>query len=853
MRLAAYAGASTVLAAGVIIRAFHQRPNFYSACVYLAQSNACLMILTNLVLLTISGFVLGLQRLLYGPLRPIEVEMLYENAWYAITETCLAMTIFREEVGAWFIMMFVTLLVGKVWGWIGAGRVEVLQQQPPANPRLFHARISISLLLSVVYNLYMLYYSVSTVLDQARPNMMVMFAFEFAVQAINSMATVAHYGLAVVEIIVVRKQTQARLRERRAQIREDREEALTQAVENGADSTDITRRLQNLPDEDETDVDAMDVDVPGWENKSRWVFYLDLAADFFKLVTYLSFFAILTMFYGLPIHILRDVFVTLRSFLGRIRDFIRYRNATRDMNDRYPDATADDLARDNVCIICREEMMPWQVPNEGRRAGEGGLRSARRVNTTLDERLRPKKLPCGHILHFACLRSWLARQQVCPTCRRPVLEPNQVRVVPANRPAAAEPHVQQPRANVQAQQGAQPPPGVQNAPGGRIINLGPLRIGFGVGPPDVVQNLAQQMNNRPAAQPQIQPANAAERPRFGFGLNFGRPAPPRAQNPAANFNPGLVQAQLHQIEQQIMQEINSLRLLSDQLHNVRALQGELARLRIAQAFPPTTFANPNPSMNYVGNPIRPAQQYTLPSHPRGGLQAYGAQPQTTVMAHNDPNLPQGLHLPPGWTMLPLSRVILPTPVPQIAGSNDPNQRPTAPSPVPRAGSAPPSTQAEHTVLPTFDSTTAFNGAPSGTADVPVSTAPSPGPFAPVTSTESPSSLRNDDPSAGNQASPSLTASEPNETPRPADAAPGITNAGNEGGDHGSSAPLSHETVATAGPISGPDSVETPVSHAQETRIHPDESAGDGPSDEGGDNTKGKGRAATVEDLVEDTD
>ena len=87
--------------------------------------------------------MLGLQRLFYGPLRPIEIEQLYEKAWFAITETCLAMTIFREEVGGWFLVMFVCLLIGKVWGWIGEGRVEILEQQPPSNPRLFHARLSV--------------------------------------------------------------------------------------------------------------------------------------------------------------------------------------------------------------------------------------------------------------------------------------------------------------------------------------------------------------------------------------------------------------------------------------------------------------------------------------------------------------------------------------------------------------------------------------------------------------------------------------------------------------------------------------------------------------------------------------
>ena len=59
--------------------------------------------------------------------------------------------------------------------------------------------------------------------------------------------------------------------------------------------------------------------------------------------------------------------------------------------DRFPDATAEDLQRsDGVCIICREEM------------------SAAGTN---------KKLFCGHVFHLHCLRSWLERQQNCPTCR----------------------------------------------------------------------------------------------------------------------------------------------------------------------------------------------------------------------------------------------------------------------------------------------------------------------------------------------------------------------------------------------------------------------------------------------------
>ena len=226
--------------------------------------------------------MLGLQRLFFGTLRPIEVEQLYEKAWFAITETCLAMTIFREEVGAYFLVMFVCLLIGKVWGWIGEGRVEILEQQPPANPRLFHIRLSLSLLISTLFDLYMLLYSVQTVLQQARPNMMVVFAFEFAVLHVTSISTAARYTVSLYEASVIKNQTKTR----RDQIRQERAQARHEAA--AADEGERTASsITEAPAED--DVDNLEVDVPGWEEKGRWVFYLDLATGRFHMAIFEKF------------------------------------------------------------------------------------------------------------------------------------------------------------------------------------------------------------------------------------------------------------------------------------------------------------------------------------------------------------------------------------------------------------------------------------------------------------------------------------------------------------------------------------------------------------------------------------
>jgi len=151
------------------------------------------------------------------------------------------------------------------------------------------------------------------------------------------------------------------------------------------------------------------------------------SVDFLKLTTYLIFFLIIIAFYGLPLNIVRDVYITARSFITRLRALHRYQTATRNMDQRYPNATQAELRamNDRTCIICREEMV-------AREAGQAPVQEGPNVT--------PKKLPCGHVFHFHCLRSWLERQQSCPTwyvsynerycllilfSRRTVLENNQ--------------------------------------------------------------------------------------------------------------------------------------------------------------------------------------------------------------------------------------------------------------------------------------------------------------------------------------------------------------------------------------------------------------------------------------------
>ncbi|KAI0515386.1 hypothetical protein F5B22DRAFT_607162 [Xylaria bambusicola] len=641
MRLLWYAGASTGLATGVIAYAFNQRANFYSAMVYLSQNNLSLMILVNLVLLVYASFVWGLQRLCYGPLRPVEIEQLYEKAWFAVTETCLAMTIFREEVGGWFLVMFTALVTGKVWEWIGEGRVEVLEQQPPANPRLFHLRLSVSLLLSVAYDTWLFSYAVHVVIQQARPNMMVMFLFEFAILATCSTRTTCRYLLSLIEADITKKQTHTRLEERRRLVREQRNDILRRRESDDSAEAEAARQ-EELPDED--DIDEMDIEVPGWESKGHWILSLDLFTDLIKLVIYSVFFAILMMFYGLPIHIMRDLFMTARSFVKRLGALMRYRKALQDMN-KYPDATQEDLSREDTCIICREDMRPWDPTAVG-----------------AVERSRPKKLPCGHILHFGCLKGWLERQQVCPTCRRSVVidGTNPDRNAATQAPEAGRqpqpPAPGAPGGGAGAGAGGAPGPGNIGQPAQgrgniRVFQFGPIRLGFAQGDAQDINDLANQMRQpREGVNPPIIPP-ALPTPTTT--------APPINLNNAQNSIESM-QAQLHEISNRIQQEMYALQTTQAELHTLYALTVELNRLRQFQpqavAGGGSPFAQPGVNAQFIAQQPHihfPNNTMYIPPSP---VTRHGGPSYASAIPSGSQDLPEGVSIPPGWSLLPLQRL-----------------------------------------------------------------------------------------------------------------------------------------------------------------------------------------------------
>lgn len=329
MRLQTYAGLSFLAAVAVIYHAFSSRGQFYPAMVYLSSSKICFVLLLNMGLVIMCIMWQLVKCLFLGTLREAEVERLNEQAWREVMEILFAITIFRQDFSVTSLAMVTALLLIKALHWLAQKRVEYIETTP-AVPLLSHIRIISFMLFLLVVDCFFLHNSLKSLIQTWQASLALFFSFEYTILASTTISTFVKYIFYVSDMLMEGQ----------------------------------------------------------WEKKAVFTFYLELIRDLFNLSLYICFFLVIFLNHGVPLHLIRELYETFRSFRIRIADYIRYRKVTSNMDERFPDATPEELnTSDATCIICREEMVT------------------------------AKKLLCGHLFHVHCLRSWLERQNTCPTCR----------------------------------------------------------------------------------------------------------------------------------------------------------------------------------------------------------------------------------------------------------------------------------------------------------------------------------------------------------------------------------------------------------------------------------------------------
>lgn len=352
--------ASLVLSSCVIANAFRQKKQFYPSVVYICKSNPSMavMYMQALVAVYLLGKLTG--KIFFGTLRPAESERLVEKAWYAVTETCLAFTIFKDDLSPKFVALFTLLLFLKCFHWLAEDRVDYMERTPIIS-YIFHIRIWLLLSLLTLCDIYFVHEAYLITMSKG-PSVQLVFGFEYALLITLAANAAFKYVL-----------------------------------------------------------HALDVHSDTfWESKAVLLLYLEFFIGMCKAVMYVVFLIIMVRTYTIPLFAFRPMYHSLRNFKKVFQDLVLSRRAIHNMNTLYPDATIHDLeAIENVCIICREDMTAAAA----------------------------KKLPCNHIFHTSCLRSWFQRHQTCPTCRLDILRSTPVTQTSA---AAANPVIagqQTPRAD----------------------------------------------------------------------------------------------------------------------------------------------------------------------------------------------------------------------------------------------------------------------------------------------------------------------------------------------------------------------------------------------------------------------
>ncbi|KAL3788540.1 hypothetical protein ACHAW5_009386 [Stephanodiscus triporus] len=113
-----YCPMSMIAAVLLIVRTLRTRRQFYIAMTYLQTSKLSYVVLGNAVIAFSVGLFGAVTSLfLDGGLRPNERDSIGENIRWDVTETCLALTIFRSELDVFTAVEFLVLVVMKCLHW----------------------------------------------------------------------------------------------------------------------------------------------------------------------------------------------------------------------------------------------------------------------------------------------------------------------------------------------------------------------------------------------------------------------------------------------------------------------------------------------------------------------------------------------------------------------------------------------------------------------------------------------------------------------------------------------------------------------------------------------------------------
>ncbi|KAH9602354.1 hypothetical protein KSS87_020019 [Heliosperma pusillum] len=163
------------------------------------------------------------------------------------------------------------------------------------------------------------------------------------------------------------------------------------------------------------------------EWKSNIVLNVGFLLDVMTLVMALGHYVLIWWLHGMTFQLVDAIlFLNIRALLSavvkRIKGFIKLKIALGALHVALPDATSEEIqAYDDECAICRASDLLLLcaclllLPQ---------LSLHLSLFFSFEPMARAKRLPCKHLFHLDCLRSWLDQSLMemytCPTCRKPL-------------------------------------------------------------------------------------------------------------------------------------------------------------------------------------------------------------------------------------------------------------------------------------------------------------------------------------------------------------------------------------------------------------------------------------------------
>ena len=437
-----------------IIYVLRSRNQIYLALLYVTSSKFSYILLGNAVLASFYKTFTFVIAKFFNGLRLMETETIVDHIRWNVTETCIALTMFRQEITVTTSGFFLVIILDKCLHWAVELRVNHLRMTEEAfyflneddlfgsdddsnddreeveiwwfwraigiflpkslteycyhlhqgTPRVRGNHVKIMVLMGILFSLdaILLAHCASNLLDKG-PSIYIMFLFESAILVISIMSSSALYGLHLFDgMLNVAQRIFIDGNKPRNEDGGDDED-----LQVGQDDAEQVPELpaghvqgqgqgQGHANNSLTKYAIQHVASIWRDQRITATFFVELMALASKFLLHAGLFMVVFSLYGLPINIIRDFYMASIRLKNRLVAFASYRHLTGNMNSRFEAVTDEKELEDAgaTCIICRDTMEVHGINGDC------------------------KKLPlCGHIFHKHCLREWLVQQQSCPTCR----------------------------------------------------------------------------------------------------------------------------------------------------------------------------------------------------------------------------------------------------------------------------------------------------------------------------------------------------------------------------------------------------------------------------------------------------